>query len=551
MKARFGMIAAILVLALVTAACSSTPSSPAPSGSTPSAPAPAVPQAGGTLRFAQGAADLQTLDPHYAATTQDRSVVDMVYSALVRFVPGNAPELEPDLASAMPTFEIVGGKQVWTFNLLQGVMCQPAAGIPAYELTSEDVIWSLHKAADKDRSAHAGAYSGTSFDAADKYTVKVTVDTPMSPSLFLPAYANYNGGFIICKQPGEKLGVDGLKTSTAGTGPFWLQDYKPKEKLFLAAHKEYFRGKPLLDGVEYLYMSDANSREIALRNGEVDVINAPSDEIWLRQMATIRGAKVDVFGPGEVVMIQFDTKKAPLDNLKVRQAIAHALSRDEFMALYGESIGERVYAPVPHFVLGGLNEQQVRAEGLAYDYDLVKAKQLLTEAGYPDGIDLGEMVTSEMVSYKKAYESMQAQLVKAGIRFSIRTVDHSSFHSLIRQQTNPMTVYIAFRPNAEVYLRQMHHGASIVMTGAQPNINFGNYNKVDALIDGARAETDAAKQLAFWKDAQLQILRDMSMYTAVTTAQTYVRTDKVDYGHELKTVFNLYPGITEKTRLLK
>jgi peptide/nickel transport system substrate-binding protein len=74
---------------------------------------------------------------------------------------------------------------------------------------------------------------------------------------------------------------------------------------------------------------------------------------------------------------------------------------------------------------------------------------------------------------------------------------------------------------------------------------------MDALIEGARNEADSAKQEAMWKDAQIKALQDMAGYPIQYTNQVYARSTNVDYGHELKSVIQLYPGIDEKTSLKK
>lgn len=542
---RFAPLAALLVFGLLATACSSSPNKPSDSSQT------APPKTGGILRIAQTGADLQTLDPHYASGTQDRALVDMVYNGLVRFKPGAAPDLEPDLATDLPKPEMVGDKQVWTFTLKTGVKCHPTADTPAYELTSDDVLWSLTKSADKNRSAYAGAYSGMQFQAVDKTTVKVTLDKPQSPALFLPKFANYSGGFIICKQPGEKLGMEGLKTHPVGTGPFRFKQYLPKEKVVLEANTEYFRGKPLLDGIDYRYMATTSTRELALRDGQVDVAYGETDEIWVSKWKDNKNIKVDVFGPGELIFVQFNSKKTPLDKPEVRQAIAYALDRTEFQALYGPSVSEKVFAPVPQMVLGGMTEQELGAKNLTYPHNVQKAKELLAQAGFKDGFTLPDQVTSEVANYKKTYESLQAQLAKVGIKFGLKVVDHASYHSLIRKDTNDLIVYVAYRPDADAYLRQFFHSDSIVVTGPKPNTNFAHYDKVDALIDKAATEIDTAKQADAWKQAQIQILQDMGAYSITTNNQVYARSTAVDYGHEAKIVPNLYPGIDEKTRLTR
>ncbi len=513
------------------------------------APAPAL--SAGTLRLAQNAADVASLDPHFATTTQDRSLVDMVFNGLVRYKPGDGSVFEPDLAASLPAPKMEGGKQTWTLQLRKGVMCHATTGVPSYALTSEDVVYSLQKSADKNRSAYAADYTGMTFEAPDAQTVKITLDKPLSPVLFFAKVGNYSGGFIVCKKAAEKLGPDGLKTHPVGTGPFMFKSYSPKERVQLVANPAYFRGKPQLDGVDFRYMPDLTSRELALRNGQVDVINGAPDKAWVDKMKGVSGVKVDVFGVGEVAIVHLQSTAPPLNKLEVRKAIAHALDRDEFLALVGPGIGENVYSPVPvKFLAGGLTREELAAKGLDYKLDRERAKKLLADAGYPNGFSM-EMVTSEMTGYRVLYESMQAQLAKVGIKVNVKVVDHPTMHSMIRKDANPLVIYIAWRPNADVYFTQFLHSDSIVVTGKKPNTNFSHYNKIDGLIEQARNETDQAKQVALWKEAQIKALEDMVVYPIQYQNQVYARSNAVDYGHELISVLALYPGITEKTRLTK
>src|SRR6059036_2224277 len=84
--------------------------------------------AAGVLRIGQNASDVGSLDPHFATTTQDRSLVDMVFNGLVRYKPGDGSAFEADLATGVPAPKLEGGKQVWTFQLRKGVTCHPTDG---------------------------------------------------------------------------------------------------------------------------------------------------------------------------------------------------------------------------------------------------------------------------------------------------------------------------------------------------------------------------------------------------------------------------------------
>jgi len=503
------------------------------------------------LKYADKAADLGTLDPHFASATNDRNIVDMVFNGLVRYKPGDGSVLEPDLAEAMPEPELVGDKQVWTFNLRQGVMCHPTDEVPAYELTSEDVVYSLEKSANPDRSAFAGEYDGMTFEAVDDYTVRITLEQPVSPVLFFPKVADYAGGFIVCKKSIEAMGDDEFKTHPVGTGPFMFKNYNPQEKVELVANEQYFRGAPLLDGVDYRYMPELNSRELGLLSGELDVTNGAAEGIWVERMSQEEDIRVDVYGVGEVATVHFDITVEPLDDPLVRQAIAYALDRDEFLALFGQPVSENVYSPVPaKFLPGGLTQAEVAELGLEYAVDREKAKELLAEAGYPDGFSL-KVVSSERESYLKNYQSMQAQLAEVGIDMEIEVVDHSSMHQLIREDVNPIVIYVAWRPNADVYLTRFYHSDSTVVTGAKPDTNFSHYDELDSMIEAARVELNPDKQVEMWKEAQIKLLEDMVTYPLQYQNQVTARHTYVDYGHELISSLALYPQITEDTRIVK
>ena len=156
------------------------------------------------------------------------------------------------------------------------------------------------------------------------------------------------------------------------------------------------------------------------------------------------------------------------------------------------------------------------------------------------------VVTSEMPAYRVIYESMQAQLARVGIKMDVNVVDHATMHDQIRKDVNPVIVYVAFRPTADAYLTQFFHSDSIVVTRQESE------HELRALRQGRRSRSIARatsrtrpSQSALWKQAQATALQDMVAYPIMYTNQVYARTSNVDYGHELKSVIQLYPGIDE------
>ena len=499
------------------------------------------------LRFGVNAADLSTLDPHFASGTQDRTVVDMVFNGLVRYVPGNSAEIEPDIAVAIPEPEIVDGKQVWTFELRDDVMCHAGPDTEAYPLTADDVVYSLQKSADTERSAYAGEYAGMTVEKVDDHTVTITMDNPLSSTLFLPKIANYAGGFIVCAQAAEAMGDEGLATHPVGTGPFMFESYTPQNSVVLTANDDYFRGAPKLGGVEVRYMPDTSSRELGLQSGELDAASGLSEAQWVERINAEGNLIADVFGVGEAAFINLNVTQEPLDDPLVRQAIALAVSRDEHTALYGEPVAENIYSVVPAELMpGGLTQEEAEAAGVAYEQDIERARELLAEAGYPDGFSM-DLITSEMAAYRANYEVLQAELAEIGITLNLTVVDHATMHEQIRENVNPIVIYVAYRPNADVYLTNFFHSDSIVGEGVSPITNFSHYAEIDDLIEQARAETDPAAQEELWKQANIQILEDVAAIPLHFQNQVYARAQGVDYGHELISSLALYPQITELT----
>jgi len=499
------------------------------------------------LRFGVNAADLATLDPHFASGTQDRTVVDMIFNGLVRYVPGNSAEIEPDIAVAIPEPEIVDGKQVWTFELRDDVMCQPGPDSEAYPLTADDVVYSLQKSADVDRSAYAGDYKGMTVEKVDDHTVTITMDTPLSKILFLPKIANYAGGFIVCAQAVEAMGDDAFKTNPVGTGPFMFESYTPQNSVVLKANDDYFRGAPKLGGVEVRYMADPSTRELGLQAGELDVAAGINEAQWVDRINTEWNLIADVFGVAEAVWVNLNVTAEPLNDPLVREAIALAVSRDEHAALRGAPVSELIASVVPAQLMpGGLTDEEASAAGVLHEQDIERARELMAEAGHADGFSI-DLITSEMTDYSANYEVLQAELAEIGITINLTVVDHATMHEQIRKDVNPIVIYVAYRPNADVYLTNFFHSDSIVVEGASPITNFSHYSGVDDLIEQARAETDPAAQEELWKQANIQIQKDVAAIPLYMQNLVYARMPGVDYGHELVSSLALYPQVTELT----
>lgn len=486
-----------------------------------------------TLRIGTLGSDAISLDPHMSTKSQDKIIFPLIFNGLVRFKPGTADlnAIEPDLAES---WEVSKDKLVWTFKLRKGVQFHGDFG----ELTADDVVFSLKKAAEKKTSSAYKEYAAVkSIEAVDPYTVKITLSEKVP--FFLGVVVNYHGGFIISKKAMEKFG-DQAAMNPVGTGPFAFSQYQSKRFVELVANEKYFRGKPALDKINYRYMPDEATRELAFEKDEVDLFYGRREARWVQSQAKKNNTKVDVFGLGELRNLHLNTSQKPFDDIRVRKAIAHALNREALVTFIGPEVASAANAVVPAGYLGHTDTATV------YEHDLDKAKALLTEAGYKDGLDLKAVIT-KVESLRLPMMVVQEQLRLAGINLDLQVIEHSAFHKLIRQNQSGMVLYGASRfPVADVYLSQFFLSDSIVGTPTAVT-NFSHAKVADDEIRAAKTEVDLDKQLELWATAQEKIQKDVYAVPLFEQYLVWCRKANLDYGYTLENSLSNGPLITEKT----
>ncbi len=490
-----------------------------------------------SLVVGSGTADAGKLDPHIASTTPDKGLLNWMFNGLVRVRPGKiSPEfIEPDLAESW-TSNPAGTE--WTFKLRRGVQCHHGYG----EFTADDAVYSIKRAANKATSSYSNDFNAVDkVEAVDKYTVKITLKNPVAG--FLGYVANVNGGNQICKKAAEEMGENFAK-KPIGTGPFMFSEYHPQQFVKLVANKQYFRGAPVLEDITFRYIPADSSRDLAFQSGELDMIYGKQDQIWMDRTAKLPGVKVVAMEPGELSVLSLNITVKPLDDIRVRQAIAYAIDRKAIVTFKGAGSSREAVSVVPSGYLGTDEKAPL------YPYDLAKAKALLTEAGYPNGITIKTIHTT-LTGMQTLIEAVQAQLKKAGINLDIELVEHATFHAQIRKDLSPIVHYQAARfPVADVYLTQFFDSNSIVGTPTAVT-NFSHCNVADSEIRAARIESDPAKQKALWKTAQEKIIKAVCAVPVYEQLQLWAWKDSLDLGYELQGSLNLSPPITEKTRFTK
>jgi len=482
-----------------------------------------------------GVDDLRTLDPQFATSVGETPIIEFVYEGLAKFPDGviDPAKIEPSLAES---WAVSPDGLSWTFKLRKGVQFHGGLG----EMNADDVIYSYERLkSDKTGSPfRANLAPITKMEKVDPYTVRfyTKVPEPNLPALLV----NSNKAFIM-SQAAEQKGID-MKTHPIGTGPFEYSEYKPRESFKLKRNDRYWDGKPILQSITAQFMSNASTRELALRNGDVHAIEiAASRDAILRMRRA--GMKVDLTAPANAFAIYLNPSIKPFDNILVRKALAHATDRKSMLQFLGDEVSGEELSPLPSGYLGH------NAKTVQYNYDPAKAKQLLTEAGFPNGFTATVIVSNNNI-YSPPMQIIQDQWRKVGVDLKLAVVDHPTYHRQIRQNLNPAVIYGAYRYplDGNRYLNEFFHSRSMVGKPTAAT-NFSHFDKADALLDQALTEKDLQKRIELWEKAQEIIMQEAIVIPLFTRKYAMARTPKLDLGHpQMSYAFYTF---TPKTRLLR
>lgn len=359
---------------------------------------------GGTLVYGLST-DPPNLDPRmdtgYAAVT----VKQQVYSSLVRI--DENLDILPELATS---WEEAEDRLSVTFHLREGVKWHDGT-----DFTADDVKFTFDTIMAEDSTASAKGHIATvdSVEVVDPLTVVFNLNQP--DSMLLAVLQDNNCG--IFSKAAVEAGQD-LATEMMGTGPFKLVEREMGVALRFEKNADFWEpDQPYLDGLEFRPMSDDTSRVSALQNGQVNLIDyvpAQNHEELESNEATALHYDTDMTH----MWLLFDFKTAPFDNVLVRQAAALAVDRAAILQVVFFGRGEIVTGGAIPSVLGGSDE----LEG-SQARDVERAKELLSEAGYPDGVDITVTVTSTYAFHQRTGEIVQQTLSEAGFRVELELLE--------------------------------------------------------------------------------------------------------------------------------
>lgn len=415
------------------------------------------------------------LDPTAgAAAAIDEVVYANVFEGLTSI--GPAGEVEPALAAS---WDISEDGKVYTFKLHEGVKFHDGT-----DLTAEDVKFSLDRArAEDSTNAQKGLFAQIdSVEAVDATTVKVTLKQPQGSFLY-----NLGWGDAVIVAPES---ADGNKEKPVGTGPFKFDSWAKGSSITIVKNPDYWGEAVALDKAEFRIIPDAAAAVPALLSGDVQAFpNMPAGDALPQIQSDPRFKVVIGATEGETVLAT-NNKKAPFDNLKVRQAIAHTLDREAIMAAGSSGLGTPIGS---HF--SPANEAYVDLTG-TYPKDIEKAKALLAEAGYPDGFKATLKLPPPAYA-RDGGQVIASQLREIGIELEIIPVEWAQWlEQAFKGKDYDLTIVSHTEPNdIGIYARKDYY------------FNYDNpdFDKVIAELDVA---SDPAKRNELFKQAQEILAKD-------------------------------------------
>lgn len=447
------------------------------------------PGAGGTLILATSI-DVPSLEPHLESADAWHRRKALIYENLTWV--DNDVVVQPQLAES---WDISEDGLVYTFHLRQGVKFHNGQ-----EMTAEDVKYSLERQLNPDvGSAGRGDLTMIQgIEVVDPYTLNITLVEPTGP--FLTALGGrYNA--IIPKDSAPD--GDTLRRQAIGTGPYMVAEFVPTERLVLQKNADYWQeGVPLLDEIVIQVIPDEQTILAGLRAGTIDmaVLEDANSYMLLEGDENIILERTPAI---KIDTLELPPDVEPLDDVRVRQAILLALDKEAIMEAGIQGLGRVVGGMPPAMTYWSLPPEELPNQ----QRDVEKARQLLAEAGYPDGFELPIRTIVGYATMAADAPVIAANLKEVGIDVSIDTVDLGVWIEDWRGLREPPTrnAWGGFMDPDLLYYRHFHTPPK--------GMDFRRWNNptADELLDKGRSTIDPAERKAYYDELQRLMAEEAPM----------------------------------------
>lgn len=437
-----------------------------------------------TVGIAQDLDD--SLDPHQTVAAGTREVLFNIFEGLVK--PNSDGEMIPAVAEK---YELSEDGTTYTFTLREGVKFHNGQTV-----TAEDVVYSINRCAavpEGQEKPLVAAFSAVkSVEALDEKTVAVTIAQRDLE------FISYMTTAII---PADYENQD---TAPVGTGPFKFVSRTPQQDFVMERFEDYWGAPAWLDKVTYKICENADALVMNLNGGSIDLCAhlTSAQASQLNQSFQVLEGTMNL-----VQAIYLNNQAKPFDNQLVRQALCYAIDRQGIMDMvadgHGTAVGSSIYPAFTKYFLPELVDK--------YPHDVAKAKELLAQAGYPDGFDMTISVPNNYQPHMDTAEVVAEQLREAGINVTIQPVEWSTWLDTIYNGRQFQATVVG------VDAANMTARAMLERFTSDYGKNFINYNNpaYDALFQQAINAQDEATQTDLYKQMETML--------ADTAANVYIQ----------------------------
>jgi len=443
--------------------------------------------------------DLVSLDPHIQTDAGTRNVVFNLFEGLVK--PTSDGDLMPAVAS---DYEVLEDGKVYRFTLREGITFHDGS-----KVTVEDIKYSIERYAEV--QSEASVFSAMDeVVVIDESTVELRLEEANTELL-----ADLATVYIIPQSNTD------VATNPIGTGPFKFVSYTAGQKLMLSKHEGYWKeGYPYLDEVEFKFIADVETAFMELQAGTLDILNyltIDQVEILGEEFNIVEGSM------NLVHALYLNNDYEPLQDVKVRQALCHAVDKDTINEFFAGGKSRLIGS---HMIPSIVKYYEEGAEGL-YPYDVEKAKELLAEAGYAEGFDLVITVPNAYSQHVRTAEIIVENLKAVGINASLELVEWSTWLSDVYAERNYQSTVIGVDA-------KLAPSSWLIRYVSTYENNFMNYssNEYDDIFAQAKAAVDETEKVTLYKELQM-ILAQEAVNVFIQDPAEFVAVNRKLTGYEV------------------
>jgi len=459
------------------------------------------------LVYAQGA-DPRGLDPAMVDDGESAKVIVNVYETLVKYKE-DSTEIEPGLAT---DWQMSPDGKEWVFNLRKGVKFHDGT-----DFNAEAVKFTIDRQLPPQRTDDM-PYASFTFgpvkevQVLDTYKVKIILTEPYAP--FLANLAMALAAPIVSPTAVEKYGED-FNNNPVGTGPYKFVKWDKGQQVVLEAFKDYWGDQPKTPKVVFKITKENSVRATELMTGAADIIDGvdPSDIKKLQeskmQVAMDAGMNINY--------MCFLCDKPPFNNAKMRQAVSYAINKDELVKALYQDTAQVAPSILPDFI-PGFDES---LKGIPYDPQ--KAKQLLAEAGYPNGLEVNMITYSNPRPYnavggEKLAAAVQSQLAKVGVKANIQPYPWKEYKDALFKADGVNLAFYGWtgdNGDPDNFLSLLESKE------IESTLNSAKYSnpQVDNLLVQARQNLDANQRMVTYQQLQ-QIVEQEAPWVCISHGKT-------------------------------